>query len=213
MKHLLRKLSAIICVALMPCLSTMAVDKDFTQFVNPWIGTGGHGHVFLGANVPFGLVQLGPTEPTRGWDWCSGYHYSDSVLVGFGHMHLSGTGIGDLGDVAFLPVKCCCQKEVRFSHLSEHVTPGYYSIKLSDPNVLVELTATRRVGFHRYTFGADSEGGLFAVNLKQGIGWDQMADCFTSFDEFRKAHPEFHEMHFLTDQTVWDKDLDEEVGE
>ena len=203
MKHLLRKLSAIICVALMPCLSTMAVDKDFTQFVNPWIGTGGHGHVFLGANVPFGLVQLGPTEPTRGWDWCSGYHYSDSVLVGFGHMHLSGTGIGDLGDVAFLPVKCCCQKEVRFSHLSEHVTPGYYSIKLADPNVLVELTATQRVGFHRYTFGADSEGGLFAVNLKQGIGWDQMADCSMQLESPRMLTGHRHSKGWAKSQHVF----------
>ena len=74
------------------------------KWVNPRIGTGGHGHVFLGANVPFGYVQLGPTEHTRGWDWCSGYHDSDSVLIGFGHQHLSGTGIGDLGDIALLPV-------------------------------------------------------------------------------------------------------------
>jgi NSS family neurotransmitter:Na+ symporter len=108
----------------------MAVDKDFTQFVNPWIGTGGHGHVFLGANVPLGLVQLGPTEPTRGWDWCSGYHYSDSVLVGFSMMHLSGTGIGDLGDITLLPTLCPEQKDVKFSHLSERVRPGYYSVML-----------------------------------------------------------------------------------
>ena len=74
----------------------------YTQWVNPYIGTGGHGHVFLGANVPFGFVQLGPTQITRGWDWCSGYHYTDSVLRGFSHTHLSGTGIGDLGDI-FVP--------------------------------------------------------------------------------------------------------------
>ena len=78
------------------------MGQRYTQYVNPLIGTGGHGHVFLGANVPFGYVQLGPTEPTRGWDWCSGYHASDSIIVGFGHQHLSGTGIGELGDVAFL---------------------------------------------------------------------------------------------------------------
>ena len=74
--------------------------QQLTQYVDPYIGTGGHGHVFLGANVPFGLVQVGPTEPARGWDWCSGYHYSDSVIIGFGSEHLSGTGIGDLGDIA-----------------------------------------------------------------------------------------------------------------
>ena len=77
-----------------------AKADNLTQYVDPFIGTGGHGHVFLGANVPFGLVQLGPNLPDRGWDWCSGYHYSDSVIVGFSHMHLSGTGVGDLGDIA-----------------------------------------------------------------------------------------------------------------
>ena len=78
------------------CMTAAAVNNGLTEWVNPTIGTGGHGHVFLGANVPFGYVQLGPTEHTRGWDWCSGYHTSDSVLIGFGHQHLSGTGIGDL---------------------------------------------------------------------------------------------------------------------
>ena len=149
---------------------------SYTSYVNPWIGTGGHGHVFLGANVPFGYIQLGPTEHTRGWDWCSGYHISDSVLIGFGHQHLSGTGIGDLGDIAFLPVKHCCQTEVKFSHDNETVRPGYYSIKLSNPNVFVELTATKRVGMHRYTFGADNRRGMIALNLAQGIGWDHVSE-------------------------------------
>ena len=121
--------------------------NEFTNYVNPWIGTGGHGHVFLGANVPFGVVQLGPTEHTHGWDWCSGYHISDSVLVGFGHTHLSGTGIGDLGDIGFLPVAHCCATETKFSHANESVRPGYYAIRLQEPNVFVELTATKRVGF------------------------------------------------------------------
>lgn len=146
--------------------------SKFTDYVNPWIGTGGHGHVFLGANVPFGLVQLGPTEHNQGWDWCSGYHISDSVLVGFGHTHLSGTGIGDLGDIGFLPVSHCCATEVKFSHANETVRPGYYAIRLQDPNVFVELTATQRVGFHRYTFGADMNKAMLRIDLKQGIGWD-----------------------------------------
>jgi len=145
-----------------------------TDYVNPWIGTGGHGHVFLGANVPFGLVQLGPTEPNRGWDWCSGYHVSDSVLVGFGHMHLSGTGIGDLGDIGFLPVAHCCSKSTKFSHANETVHPGYYAIRLQEPNVFVELTATKRAGFHRYTFGADVDRAMLRIDLKQGIGWDNV---------------------------------------
>lgn len=155
-------------------------QNNFTQYVNPRIGTGGHGHVFLGANVPFGYVQLGPTEHTRGWDWCSGYHDSDSVLIGFGHQHLSGTGIGELGDVAFLPVVRAGQKEVVFSHANENVRPGYYAVKLQQPNVWVELTATKRSGFHRYTFGADVKKVQLVLDLHQGIGWDSPTDFSVS---------------------------------
>lgn len=130
----------------------------------------------MGANVPFGLVQLGPTEPTRGWDWCSGYYYDDDELIGFGHMHLSGTGIGCLGDVAFLPVKDFKQTSTRFKHEAEKVHPGYYSVQLIDPNVLVELTATERCGFHRYTFKNGAKAQL-ALDLSQCIGWDKLNDC------------------------------------
>lgn len=157
--------------------SSDAKGVDLTKYVNQWIGTGGHGHVFLGADVPFGYIQLGPTQHTRGWDWCSGYHISDSILIGFGHQHLSGTGIGDLGDIAFLPIADKSQKEIKFSHDAETVSPGYYAIKLGTPNVFVELTATQRAGFHRYTYGADTKKGLIAVNLNQGIGWDKMTSC------------------------------------
>ena len=120
--------------------------QNYTQYVDPYIGTGGHGHVFLGANVPFGLVQVGPTENTRGWDWCSGYHYSDSVLIGFGQMHLSGTGIGDLGDVSLLPTLDADKHSTLFSHRAERVRPGYYSLMLQGSGIRVELTATKRVG-------------------------------------------------------------------
>ena len=157
------------------CLISMAGEKNLTQFVNPRIGTGGHGHVFLGANVPFGYVQLGPTEPTRGWDWCSGYHDSDSVLIGFGHQHLSGTGIGDLGDVALLPVVDRDQRSVVFSHSDESVRPGYYSLVLRDqgkPYVTAELTATQRTGMHRYTFAPAQLQCYLLLDLGQGIGWD-----------------------------------------
>lgn len=130
----------------------------------------------MGANVPFGLVQLGPTEPTRGWDWCSGYYYDDDELIGFGHMHLSGTGIGCLGDVALLPVKDFKQTSTRFKHEAEKVHPGYYSVQLTDPNVLVELTATERCGFHRYTFKNGAKAQL-ALDLSQCIGWDKLNDC------------------------------------
>ena len=165
--------------ALVVCFSATAVAatvQDLTQYVNQYVGTGGHGHTFMGANVPFGLVQLGPTEPTRGWDWCSGYYYDDDELIGFGHMHLSGTGIGCLGDVAFLPVKDFKQTSARFTHDAEKVHPGYYSLQLTDPNVLVELTATERCGFHRYTF-KDGAKAQLALDLSQCIGWDKLNDC------------------------------------
>ncbi len=160
-------------------LCGMATNKNYTQWVNPRIGTGGHGHVFLGANVPFGYVQLGPTEHTRGWDWCSGYHDSDSVLIGFGHHHLSGTGIGDLGDIALLPVTRQDEREVLFSHDDETVKPGYYAITLRDgnkPYVKVELTATQRTGMHRYTFATDQPSIKILLDLGQGIGWDSPKD-------------------------------------
>lgn len=165
--------------ALVVCFSATAVAatvQNLTQYVNQYVGTGGHGHTFMGANVPFGLVQLGPTEPTRGWDWCSGYYYDDDELIGFGHMHLSGTGIGCLGDVAFLPVKDFKQTSARFTHEAEKVHPGYYSLRLTDPNVLVELTATERCGFHRYTF-KDGAKAQLALDLSQCIGWDKLNDC------------------------------------
>ena len=156
--------------------SNNQASTNLTQYIDQRIGTGGHGHVFLGANVPFGYVQLGPSEHTRGWDWCSGYHDSDSVLIGFGHQHMSGTGIGELGDVAFLPVLEASQKEVVFSHANENVRPGYYAVKLQQPNVWVELTATKRAGFHRYTFGADTKQAKLILDLFQGIGWDSPTD-------------------------------------
>ena len=165
--------------ALVVCFGATAVAatvQNLTQYVNQYVGTGGHGHTFMGANVPFGLVQLGPTEPTRGWDWCSGYYYDDDELIGFGHMHLSGTGIGCLGDVAFLPVKDFKQTSTRFKHEAEKVHPGYYSLQLTDPNVLVELTATERCGFHRYTFKNGAKAQL-ALDLSQCIGWDKLNDC------------------------------------
>uniref|UniRef100_UPI003FF09BE6 GH92 family glycosyl hydrolase n=1 Tax=Leyella stercorea TaxID=363265 RepID=UPI003FF09BE6 len=165
--------------ALVVCFSATAVAatvQNLTQYVNQYVGTGGHGHTFMGANVPFGLVQLGPTEPTRGWDWCSGYYYDDDELIGFGHMHLSGTGIGCLGDVAFLPVKDFKQTSTRFKHEAEKAHPGYYSVQLTDPNVLVELTATERCGFHRYTF-KDGAKAQLALDLSQCIGWDKLNDC------------------------------------
>ena len=174
--YLLRLLSVALLAVCFSVTAATAATQNLTQYVNQYVGTGGHGHTFMGANVPFGLVQLGPTEPTRGWDWCSGYYYDDDELIGFGHMHLSGTGIGCLGDVAFLPVKDFKQTSTRFKHEAEKMHPGYYSVQLTDPNVLVELTATERCGFHRYTFKNGAKAQL-ALDLSQCIGWDKLNDC------------------------------------
>ena len=170
----MKKIFLTAAVALATIFSVSA--QDYTQYVNPFIGTGGHGHVFLGANVPFGNIQAGPTQKKQGWDWCSGYHYSDSTVIGFGQMHLSGTGIGDLGDVSLLPMTNPSQREVKFSHKAEYVRPGYYSVMLAS-GIRVELTATQRVSFHRYSFPADATKGYIALNLAQGIGWDKMTSC------------------------------------
>ena len=170
----MKKIFLTAAVALATIFSVSA--QDYTQYVNPFIGTGGHGHVFLGANVPFGNIQAGPTQKKQGWDWCSGYHYSDSTVIGFGQMHLSGTGIGDLGDVSLLPMTNPSQREVKFSHKAEYVRPGYYSVMLAS-GIRVELTATQRVAFHRYSFPADATKGYITLNLAQGIGWDKMTSC------------------------------------
>ena len=170
----MKKIFLTAAVALATIFSVSA--QDYAQYVNPFIGTGGHGHVFLGANVPFGNIQAGPTQKKQGWDWCSGYHYSDSTVIGFGQMHLSGTGIGDLGDVSLLPMTNPSQREVKFSHKAEYVRPGYYSVMLAS-GIRVELTATQRVAFHRYSFPADATKGYIALNLAQGIGWDKMTSC------------------------------------
>ena len=159
----------------------------FTRFVDPKIGTGGHGHVFVGANVPFGLVQLGPTSIPQKWDWVSGYHQSDSTVIGFSHTHLSGTGIGDLFDITVMPVV----GEVTYARGTEDdpqsglwsyadrtkevARPGYYSVPLTRYNVTAELTATPRVGFHKYTFPASQEAAL-VFDLENGGCWDKATE-------------------------------------
>ena len=162
-------------------------QEDFTSYVNPMIGTGGHGHVFVGANVPFGLVQLGPTSIPQEWDWCSGYHDSDSTVIGFSHTHLSGTGIGDLFDVTLMPAigPNAPQRGTEnnpgsgawsYAKRSTQVCkPGYYKVELDRYDIKVELTATERVGFHRYTFPA-SEHANIVIDLENGGCWDDVTD-------------------------------------
>ncbi len=140
----------------------LSAQKNFTQYVDPFIGTGGHGHTYPGATLPHGMVQLSPDTRLDGWDGCSGYHYSDSYIYGFTHTHLSGTGCSDYGDILLMPMtgEPSPDNKVygsKFSHANEKAAAGFYSVKLDDDNILAELTATTRVGFHKYTFpGSDS---------------------------------------------------------
>jgi predicted alpha-1,2-mannosidase len=140
------------------------------QFVNPFIGTGGHGHTYPGAVAPHGMVQLSPDTRLEGWDGCSGYHYSDSFIYGFSHTHLSGTGCSDFGDILLMPGNgnpspINSNYGSIFEHQSEQASPGYYKVKLLDDNINVELTTSERVGFHHYTF-SQSEKNYVILDLK-----------------------------------------------
>ncbi len=158
------------------------------DFVDPFIGTGAHGHVFPGATTPFGMVQLSPNNGVSGWDWCSGYHSSSNQLAGFSHMHLSGTGIGDLADILITPTTKLVESDTsangrnfithyfsKYSHEDEKASPGYYSVKL-DNGIRAELTASARTGFHQYT--TESENLSLIINLGFAINWDRATDTY-----------------------------------
>ena len=171
------RLIACLLAALVTSVASPGGAEDFTRQVDPFIGSGGHGHVFVGANVPFGAVQVGPANFHQGWDWCSGYHYSDDVLAGFTHLHLGGTGISDLGDILVMPytgelaTSPGSRKDPgtgyasRYAHDQEQARPGFYSVVLLDHDVHVALTATERVGLHRYRYPADKQAHL-AIDLQ-----------------------------------------------
>ncbi len=169
-------------------------QNQLIDFVDPLIGSGGHGHVFVGANVPFGGVQVGPNNIYKGWDWCSGYHYSDSLIIGFSQLRLSGTGIGDLADVLIMPFTGEPRLDKgrqeyphegylsTFSHENEIVKPGYYSVKM-DNGVKVELTASERVAFHQYSF-PENEKGHIIIDLKEGINDRSTETSLEQIDDF-----------------------------
>lgn len=166
--------------------TTNAIQEErLTNFVDPFIGTGFHGHTYPGASYPFGQIQLSPDNGTQGWDWCSGYHYSDSVVAGFSHLHLSGTGIGDLADISFLPVtgEVTLQEGEqnadfvkryagKYTHADESAQPGYYAVTLKNNGVKAEFTVTERAGLHRYSFPKEGEHNLL-INLGFAINWDK----------------------------------------
>lgn len=181
MNRFLLPLVSVVSVVLMVSGCT-SDNVSLTSYVDPKIGSGGHGHVFVGSNVPFGMTQVGPVNVSQGWDWCSGYHDSDSTVIGFAHTHLSGTGCGDLMDVLVMPV---VGKELKYERgrldsigsglwsyaerSREIVRPGYYSVPLSRYNILAEMTSTSRVALHRYTF-PESEESAIIIDLENGSG-------------------------------------------
>ena len=184
MRHLKLIFAALLALG---CTAESGIES-YTDYVDPKIGSGGHGHVFVGANVPFGMVQLGPTSIPQEWDWCSGYHDSDSTVIGFSHTHLSGTGIGDLFDITVMPVT----GEVTYGRgreddpsagmwsytdrSQEIARPGYYSVPLTRYGITAEMTSTNRVGLHRYTFPQSEEAGI-VIDLMNGGCWDRPMDA------------------------------------
>jgi putative alpha-1,2-mannosidase len=174
--------------------------KDYTQFVNPFIGTGGHGHTYPGPTVPFGMVQLSPDTRLTGWDGCSGYYYTDTVVYGFSHTHLSGTGIADYCDVLFMPTIGepkfkNTEYQSSFSKKNEAATPGYYKTHLNKYNIDVELTASTRVGVHRYNFPSTKEANII-IDLQHR---DEVLDAWIEVVND-------HEIRGLRKSTSWATD-------
>jgi len=164
--------------------------QELTKYVDPFIGTGYHGHTFPGPALPFGQIQVSPDNGRDGWDWCSGYHYSDSLIAGFSHTHLSGTGIGDLADISLMPTtkdidasffdaeaRVTENLKSKYSHKDEQSEVGYYQVKLLDDDINVELAATKRVGFQRYSF-PDEANNKVVVDLGFTINSDHVVETF-----------------------------------
>ncbi len=155
---------------LLLCTAAGYTQKNYTGFVDPFIGTGGHGHTYPGAVLPHGMVQLSPDTRLEGWDGCSGYHYSDSFIYGFTHTHLSGTGCSDYGDILLMPMSGKPSPDNKvygsaFSHSTEKAAPGYYQVRLADDDITVQLTATERVGLHHYRFSKTGPASII-LDLK-----------------------------------------------
>ncbi len=184
LKHLFISSAGLLALA---CAQPQGGERP-SDWVDPTIGTGGHGHVFVGANVPFGLVQVGPTSIPQEWDWCSGYHVSDNSVIGFSHTHLSGTGIGDLFDITVMPTVGAVTpgrgtkehpeagQASAADRTQQIVRPGYYSVPLTRYGIKAEMTATSRVGLHRYTFPGKREDAAILFDLENGGCWDKATE-------------------------------------
>ncbi len=186
----MKKLYLMFLLGLVTCLLSCTNIKEdkknhsLTDYVNPFIGTGGHGHTYPGATVPFGMLQVSPDNGISKWDWCSGYHYTDSITIGFSHLHLSGTGIGDLNDIRFMPInkEVDLTKEIKsrddipykstYTHQDEAAKPGYYSVVLQDHKIKAELSSTLRTAYHKYTYSKDDIQSVI-IDLGFAINWDK----------------------------------------
>ena len=171
---------------LIGCLLSLSLcaQQGYVQYVNPFIGTGGHGHTYPGATVPHGMLQLSPDTRLDGWDGCGGYHYSDSFIYGFSHTHLSGTGVSDYGDILLMPMngKPSPNNKIygsAFSHANENASAGYYSVKLDDDNIQTEFTATERVGFHHYSFSSAQQNNII-LDLKHR---DEVIESYMTIED------------------------------
>ena len=209
----MKKILFAAAVALLTACSPKTAE-DYASYVNPKIGTGGHGHVFVGANVPFGFVQLGPTSIPQSWDWCSGYHNSDNTVIGFSHTHLSGTGIGDLFDITVMPTigpttpNRGTENDPQsgawsYADRSKEVCePGYYSVPLERYGITAEMTATSRVGFHRYTFPASDDAKLL-FDMENGGCWDHVTE--TDFEVVKDENGQVKALGGYRFSTGWAK--------
>jgi predicted alpha-1,2-mannosidase len=154
--------------------------QQLINYVDPFIGTGGHGHTYPGASVPFGMVQLSPDNGQNGWDWCSGYHYSSDSIQGFSHTHLSGTGIGDWCDISVMPANNILQPgeyyKAKYSHDNEQASPGFYQVKM-DNGIQAAFSATERCGLHQYSFSANATPVL-RFDLGFHINWDTPTETY-----------------------------------
>lgn len=198
------------------CSTPQESTEDYSKYVNPFMGTDGPGNVYPGAQVPFGMVQLSPDNAEGGWDRISGYFYPDSVISSFSMTHLSGTGAGDLYDIAFMPAISYntdidtnlleLNTTSTFSHNNESAHPGYYSVLLNKHNIKVELSATERCGIQRYTYTeAPKEGGLRSVylNLARAINWDYTTDSFLEVIDSVTVAGYRYSSGWATDQKIY----------
>ena len=168
------------------CTKTVIKSEKLTNYVNPFIGTDGPGNTYPGATVPFGMVQLSPDIGIPGWDRIAGYYYQDSIISGFSHLHLTGTGAGDLYDILVMPTNSKFSKRIKennfkpfssFSHDKETASPGYYSVDLLDYGIKAELTATERTGIHKYTFPKDNKTEIH-IDLGYALNWDSPTETY-----------------------------------